>query len=160
MRKKSRELNEKCRIYRYIEETYGISAGQSAHSSERASISRGRACKWKTFAFRDDDKYCIERRHAIFIVAAERYGHREEIYPWHLEVPIQRRRGPGIEASGNSRSFISYAFFEPCSESRIRINWIPGLTLRDVRIVCKWTVDRGERLESSWEAAKRRVYVT
>lgn len=38
----------------------------------------------------DDDKYCIARRHAIFIVAAERYGRREEIYPCHLEIPIQR----------------------------------------------------------------------
>jgi len=66
---------------------------------ERASISQGRACKWKTFAFRDDDKYCIERRHAIFIVVAERYGRREKIYPGHLEVPIQHRRDLSIEAS-------------------------------------------------------------
>lgn len=52
------------------------------------------------FAFRDDDKYCIERRHAIFIVAAERYGHQEEIYPWHLEVPIQRRQSPEYQGFG------------------------------------------------------------
>lgn len=57
-------------------------------------------------------------------------GYREKIYPWHLEVPIQRRRGPSIKALGNSQSFISYAFFEPCSESRIKINRISKLTPR------------------------------
>lgn len=71
----------------------------------------------------DDDKYCSERRHAIFIVAVERYGRREEIYPWHLEVPIQRGQIPKFRKK-DSRSFISYAFFERRTEFFIRINWI------------------------------------
>lgn len=137
--RKSQELNKKCRIYRTLYWGNMRNIGRTKCTLERASISRGHACKWKTFAFRDDDKYCIGRRHAIFIVAAERYGHWEEIYPWHLELPIQHRRGSSIKASRNSQSFISYAFFESCSKSRIRINRISGLTSREVRTVCEWT---------------------
>lgn len=157
--RKSQELNKNRRIYRIvILRKHRRNIGRTKCTLERASISRGHACKWKTFAFRDDDKYCIERRHAIFIVAAERYGHREGIYPWHLELPIQRRRGSSIKASGNSQSFISYAFFESCSKSRIRINRISGLTSREVP---RFRMDHRERLESSWEATKRRIrYIT
>lgn len=55
------------------------------YTVERASISRYLQME-SALAFHDDDKYCIEpRRHAIFIVAAERYGRRKEIYLWHLE---------------------------------------------------------------------------
>lgn len=68
---------------RYMEDiinTPDISAGQCTRLSERLFLGV-RLQMESALAFHDDDKYCIEQcRHAIFIVAAERYGRREEIY--------------------------------------------------------------------------------
>lgn len=67
-----------------------IASGQMVHARASVYFSRAYLRMESARISSDDDKYCIERRHAIFIVAAERYGRQEEIYPWHLKVPIQR----------------------------------------------------------------------
>lgn len=65
-------------ISSYAEEACGISGGQMVHA--RASVYFSRACLRMESACvsSDDDKYCIVRRHAIFIVTAERYGRRRK----------------------------------------------------------------------------------
>lgn len=115
----------------------------------RANVYFSGACKWKVLAFHDDDKYCIKRRHAIFIVAAERNGLAErKFYLWHLEVPVQPRRGRGIEASRKLAKLYILCILRAALRSRIRINRISGLTLREVHTVRRLSrTDCRERLE-------------